>query len=276
MVASLSAQPQNHFSTLPTRESGGRWKAHKAIPLCIPKTIKHMLKPGHKYRLQTTSIDLGIRWWRYDSQGELAVKNLPLELLPLSEPATVVATQTCHRDFTVVTSLPVPPSVRISLDLSHPVTYRLGDPTPILKISITSSADQPVTTISFGCQPLVLSSHVQSNSHAHVISTSTNIALQNFSITHIASGKEMIRESYVCVLQNGWQRRQFTTLEPGVPMVQEIVFLKNATAVRARMKNGECKLKLRAMGIWWHWGTKDEILEGAQGTKRLPGGPKPP
>lgn len=35
----------------------------------------------------------------------------------------------------------------------------------------------------------------------------------------------------MCVLQTGWQRRQFTTLEPGVPLVQEIDFLKKATAI---------------------------------------------
>lgn len=271
-----SAQPQNQFLTLSTRESGGRWQAQKTIPLCIPKTIKHMLKPGRNYRLQTTSIDLGARWWRYGSQGELAVKGVPVELLPPPEPATVLATQICHRDFTVVESLPVPPSVRISLDLSHPVIYRLGDPLPMLKISITNTAHQPVTMISFGSQPHVSSTHAKSNSHANVISTSAKIALTNFSITHIASQKEMVPESHLCVLQNGWERRQFTTLEPGVPLVQEIEFLKNATAVRARMVHGEYKLKLRARGVWWHWGTKDAILEGKPGTKKLPGGPKPP
>ena len=140
-----SAQPQNRFVTLPTRESGGRRKAQKAIPLCIPKTIKHMLKSGRKYRLQITSIDLGVKWWRYGSQEELAVKDVPIELLSPSEPGAVVATQLCHRDFTVFESLPVPPSVHISLDLSHPFIYRSGDPAPTLKISVTNTADQPVT-----------------------------------------------------------------------------------------------------------------------------------
>lgn len=86
----------------------------------------------------------------------------------------------------------------------------------------------------------------------------------------------MVKESHVCILQTGRGRGQFTTLEPGVPLVQEIAFLKNATAVRASMEAGQYKLKLRARGVWWHWGTKEEILEGNQGTKTLPGGPKPP
>ena len=270
-----SAQPQNQFLTLLTRESGGRRKAQKAIRLCIPETIKYMLKPGHKYRLQTTSIDLGVKWWRYGSQEELAVKDVPMELLSPSEPKAVVATQICHRDFTVIEALPVPPSVNISFDLSHPVIYRSGDPAPTLKISITNTADQPVTMISFGSQPHT-STHAQPNNHARVISTSADISLDNFSITHVASGKEMLQESYLCVLQNGWQRRQFTTLEPGVPLVQEMEFLRNATALRARMEHGEYKLKLRAREVWWHRGTKEEILENKLGTKRLPGGPKPP
>ena len=275
-VSAPPAHPRIQLLTLLTRESGGRRKAQKAIPLCISETIKHMLKPGRKYRLQTTSIDLGVKWWRYGSQGELAVKGVPVELLSPPEPAAVVATQLCHRDFTVVESLPVPPSVHISLALSPPFVYRLGDPTPILKISVTNTADQPVTMTSFGSQPHITSTHAKPNNHARIISTSANISLENFSITHVASGKELLQESYLCVLQNGWQRRQFTTLEPGVPLVQEIEFLKNATAVRARMVHGEYKLKLRAREVWWHWGTKDEILEGELGTKSLPGGPKPP
>lgn len=270
-----SAQPQNQFLTLLTRESGGRRKAQKAIPLCIPKTIKHMLRPGRKYRLQTTSIDLGVKWWRYGSQEELAVKHVPMDLLPPPEPAAVEATQLCHRDFTVIESLPVPPSVYISLDLSHPVIYRSGDPAPTLRISVTNTADQPVTMMSFGSQPH-MSTHAQPNNHARVISTSADISLDNFSITHVASGKEILRESYLCVLQNGWQCRQFTTLEPGVPLVQEIEFLKTASAIRARMERGEYKLKLRAREVWWHWGTKEEVLENKLGTKMLPGGPKPP
>ncbi|CAD6594261.1 MAG: hypothetical protein ASARMPREDX12_008551 [Alectoria sarmentosa] len=266
-------QPENRILTLPTRESGGRRKAEKTVPLRIPETIKHLLKPGNRYRLQTTSIDLGVKWWRY---GELVVKDVPMEQLPPQQPATVVATQVCHRDFSVVKSLPVPPSVYISLALSHPVIYRSGDHAPILKISIMNTADHPVTMVSFGSQPHISPIHAQPNNHARVISTSAQISLQNFSITHMASGKEMVQESYMCVLQIGWQRRQFTTLEPGVPLVQEIEFLKNATAIRARMERGEYRLKLRARDVWWHWGSKEEVLMGESGTKRLPGGPKPP
>ena len=167
--------------------------------MCIPKTIKHMLKSGRKYRLQTTSIDLSVKWWRYGSQEELAVKDVPIELLSPLEPGAVVATQLSHRDFTVFESLPVPPSVHISLDLSHPFIYRSGDPAPTLKISVTNTADQPVTIISFGSQPHI-STHAQPNNHARVISTSADISLDNFSITHVASGKEMLQESYLCVL----------------------------------------------------------------------------
>ena len=36
------------------------------------------------------------------------------------------------------------------------------------------------------------------------------------------------------------------------------------------------KLKPRARGVWWHWGTKDEVLERKPGITTLPGGPKPP
>ena len=214
-----------------------------------------------------------MKWWRY---GELAVKDVPMEQRPPQQPATVVATQVCHQDFSVVKSLPVPPSVYISLALSHPVIYRSGDHAPMLKISIMNTADQPVIMVSFGSQPYISSTHAQPNNHARIISTSAQISLENFSITHMASSKEMVEESYMCVLQTSWQRRQFTTLEPGVPLVQEIEFLKNATVIRARMERGEYRLKLRARDVWWHWGSKEEVLMGRSGTKRLPGGPKPP
>ena len=56
-----SAQPQNQSLTLQNREAGGRRKAQRTIPLCISETIKHMLKPGRNYRLQTTSTDIGVK-----------------------------------------------------------------------------------------------------------------------------------------------------------------------------------------------------------------------
>lgn len=40
----------------------------------------------------------------------------------------------------------------------------------------------------------------------------------------MCSGKEIVQESNMCVLQFGWQRRQFTTLDPDVPLIQEIEF----------------------------------------------------
>lgn len=157
-----------------------------------------------------------------------------------------------HRDSSFVESLPVPPTVYISLTHSPPVIYRSGVPAPILKISITNTTDQPVTMISFGSQPHISPMRDRSNNHARVISTSANISLENFSTTHMASGKEMVQESYLCVLHIGWQHRKFTTLESAVPLVQEIEFLKNATAIRARMEHGEYKLKLRVRDVWWH------------------------
>ena len=56
----LSAQPQNQFLTFQTRELGGRRKAQKIIPLRISETIEHMLEPGRKYRLQTSSTDIRV------------------------------------------------------------------------------------------------------------------------------------------------------------------------------------------------------------------------
>lgn len=118
--------------------------------------------------------------------------------------------------------------------------------------------------ISFGSQPHISRAHAQSNNHARIISTSANISLENFSIIHVASGKELIQESYSCIMKISWQRRQFTTLEPGVPLVHEIEFLKNATAIRARVEQGDYELKLRAREVWWQWGMKEEVLEGRE------------
>ena len=42
------------------------------------------------------------------------------------------------------------------------------------------------------------------------------------------------------------------------------------------MERGEYTLKLRSREVWWHWGTKEEVLVGKPGTERFPGGPKPP
>lgn len=42
------------------------------------------------------------------------------------------------------------------------------------------------------------------------------------------------------------------------------------------MEEGENNLQRWAREGWWHWGTKEDVLEGKSGTKRLPGGPKLP
>ena len=98
----------------------------------------------------------------------------------------------------VVKSLPVPPSVYISLAIFSPVIYRPGDAITIFKISVTNTANQPVTRVSVGSQPYVLSDHAQSNNHACVIDTSANISPGNFSMTHVASRKEVVQKSCLC------------------------------------------------------------------------------
>ena len=50
------------------------------IPLRILEIFEHLLKTGRS--LQTIGIDTGVKWWLYSSHGELAVKDVPMELLP--------------------------------------------------------------------------------------------------------------------------------------------------------------------------------------------------
>lgn len=61
------------------------------VPLRILEIFEHLLKTGRRYSLQTIGIDTGVKWWLYSSHGELAVKDVPMELLPPSDPAAFVA-----------------------------------------------------------------------------------------------------------------------------------------------------------------------------------------
>ena len=60
-----------------------------------------------------------------------------------------------------------------------------------------------------------------------LISASANILFGTTSPTHMISGKEIVQESYTCVLQiagSADNLQQFTTLQPGVSLLWSRIF----------------------------------------------------
>ena len=61
-------------------------------------------------------------------------------------------------------------------------------------------------------------------------------------------------------------------LEPGVPLIQEFVLLENANAIiKAMGDDGEFRLRLPPLGLWWFAGTLDDIFGDRKTIKKFPG-----
>ena len=112
---SLKPTANARIFTLPPRTSPLRlFEYDLVIPLRLNAHIKPALVPDHQYRVELGTLELGIRWWNYgdDVDLELHASN---SSLPPPKPAKLVALKSARRDFSVVNSLPKPPSIFISM-----------------------------------------------------------------------------------------------------------------------------------------------------------------
>ena len=263
---------------LPPRTSRlPRFEYDLVIPLRLNDHIKPALAPGHEYRVELGTLELGIKWWSYGDSEDLEL-HASNSALPPSEPAKLVASKSAHRDFSVVKFLLKPPNISIAMSLSSNIVHRSKSPSTTLCVVITNEGDRAITLRSSGDQSFICPSNGAENiSNGHrITSTKPPPSISNFSITKISTGEEYIRKpTHTCSLtigSGGRSRRGLTTLEPGVPLTHEFVLLKNAEAVVKRMgDDDEFRLRLRPLGVWWFAGTLGDIFGDQETVHRLPG-----
>ncbi|MDI1492866.1 MAG: hypothetical protein OHK93_004649 [Ramalina farinacea] len=268
-----TAQPR--IFTLPPRTSRlPLFEYDLVIPLQLSTHIRHALLPNHQYRVELNTIDLGIKWWNYGTDTN---PNLPTSTtdLPPSEPAQLVAPKPTHRDFSVISSLPIPPTISIALSLSSPTIHR-SNPTTLLRATITNQSPHTITLRSSGDQSYIRPSNNRSldSNHPRITSTSPPPSIFNFSITSASTGAEFVPQpKHICA---GSSRRiaGLTTLEPGVPFINEFKLMEGADAILTAMADeesgGEFRVRLREMGVWWAEGKGEEVLGGG-GEGQVPG-----
>ncbi|KAK4983214.1 hypothetical protein LTR50_007360 [Elasticomyces elasticus] len=244
--------------------------------------LKGRVTAGRRYRLQLRDLDLHVKWWTYGAKNDLP------DPLPPSKTTKLVAARHTQKEFLVVESLPRPPPVSISFSLSPRVVHRSGNPSTILRLEITNRGSRPITVKSSGDQPYMSSMvpYAPPTNHTHITSTTKPITIENFSIFKASAthpGDDLMHSSSHCTMpvgpDSGWSRRGFTVLEPGVPLMHEEPFLPDAVAIKNKMVEaggGEFRPRLRSLGVWWCYGTIDELFMGGQTLKRWPGQPTPP
>ena len=275
---SLKPTANPKIITLPPRTSRlPRFEYDLVIPLRLNAHIRPALAPDHQYRVELDTLELGIKWWNYgdDADLELHASN---SSLPPSEPAKLVASKPAHRDFSVVNSLLKPPSISISMSLSSNIVHRSKSPPTTLRAVITNKGDRTITLRSSGDQVFLGPSNGAENTpnHHRITSTKPPPSIDNFSITKVSTNEEFIRKPRhtcsVTVGSGGRSRRGLTMLEPGVPLTQEFVLLENAGAIIKAMGNdGEFRLRLRPLGVWWFAGTLDDMFGDQKTIMRMPG-----
>lgn len=254
-----------------------RFEHDLVIPLRLNDRIKPALAPGHEYRVELGTLELGINWWSYGDGEDLELR-ASNSSLPPSEPAKLVASKSAHRDFSVVKSLPKPPNITIAMSLSSNIVHRSKSPPTTLRAVITNEGNRTITLRSSGDQSFIGPFDPRndiSNNH-RITSTNPPPSLSNFSITKISTGEDFIRKpTHTCSLtvgSGGRSRRGLTELEPGVPLTHEFVLLENAAAVVERMgDDDEFSLRLRPLGVWWFAGTIDDIFGDRKTVQKLPG-----
>ena len=273
---SLKPTANPRIITLPPRTSRLRRFEHDlVIPLRLSAHIKPALVPDHEHRVELGTLELGVRWWNYgdDVDLELHASN---SSLPPSEPAQLVAIKSAHRDFSVVNSLPKPPSISISMSLSSSILHRSKSPPTTLRVVITNEGDRTITLRSSGHQVFISPPTEDTPDDHRITSIKPSPSIDNLSITKISTNEEFIAipttSCSITLGSGGYSRRGLTTLEPKVPLTHEFVLLENAQALVQRMgDDDEFRLRLRPFGVWWFAGTFDDIFGDQKNIKKMPG-----
>lgn len=242
--------------TLPTRTSKlSKFKHDYVMPLHLDTSVKEALTPGHRYRLELGSLDLGVRWWCYGN-----VDGLEPQAFPQSEPTKLQASKPSHRDFLAVKNLPQPPCISISMSLSSNIIHR-SRPSPLaLCVTITNKEKHPITLRSTGDQSFIHQINGYENgfentpNHNRITSIYPPPSRSNFSLTRVSTGGEFFPEpGFTCSLKVGtgeYSRDGLTTLEPNVPLVNEFVLLEDPIAFTEKKGGGaEFRLRLRQLGV---------------------------
>lgn len=268
------------FIILPT-DVQHRDRATQTVPLHAAPCLRTFVQAEHKYHLRLRDKYLGVRWWAW---GGLHESWKDHSELPPSERKTLVSCGPLRsKTFTVVSEIPIPPKLSISLSLGEEVHASEGEDgttsgtaSPVVHITITNTSNQPVILKTIGDQPHLKAPREVTNPRARITADRPNV--QNFSIVDQETQEDLISHAPLFTTPvaggsaRGWSRKQFLALAPHERAT------RTAELPGHRLVPGrEYHVSLRRTGCWWTYVTLDDLFgEGNPVFKRWPSTPTVP
>lgn len=237
------------------------------VHLDVAKHLQRFVRAGRTYRLRIQSHNLGVKWWTYGYQ-----KYFP-HGVPPSSPGDLVAVKPAWTDFLTVSSLPIPPAVTVSLSARlFDLVQGSQEFSPCtIRLEVTNRGTQPISVKSNGDQPYISCWDPHNpggpSNRDRITSTSTTLSVQSFKLCKAGSKEDFMHNGNssvgtMAVGSNGeWSRNQFTTLDPGIPLVQKMPFTPFSSTIKERIREHKMLvLTLRSEDVWWCFGTIDELF----------------
>jgi hypothetical protein len=236
------------------RGTGG--DSTRSIPFQIFNELNSIVQPGRLYRILLRDLDLNVKWWSFNPPTNLT----ELNLLPTSEKRKLVAKATTNKLFRAVPSIGTPPPILISISLSTSTVPYCGPP-PKIRISIINQGSKTVTVKSSGEQPYISTINVNPRD-PRITCPKSFPWLNNFMITNSRGNTVMDISDCPSAMPLGLSKTNFTTLDPGRPLVMEAEFLIQSW-IREELKkdgSGEFSLRLKRREAWCCEGSVDELF----------------
>ena len=268
------------FVTLPT-DVQHRDRTIQSVPLHVTSYLRTLVQPEHKYHIRLRDNNLGVRWWCWRSPNEAWDDGSEL---PPSESKTLVSCGPLRsKTFTVVSEIPIPPKLSISLSLGEDMCASEGEEgamsetsSPVVHITFENTSNQPIILKTIGDQPHLKAPGDVTNPRARVTADRPNV--QNFSIVDQETQEDLISHAPLFTTPvaggsgHGWPRKQFLALAPHEQATRK------AKLPGHRLVPGRAyHVRLRQTGCWWRYGTLDDLFgEGNAILKRWPSEPTVP
>jgi hypothetical protein len=243
------ARKERRFITLPSRSSiperpGDRLRS---IEFGIFEELIELVQPGREYRIWLRDLDLNVKWWSYNPPENLR----KLGALPPSEKGKIAAKTTTNKLFRAVSSIRTPPPISVSISLSATAVSYSGLPLTI-HAEVTNLGSKTITVKSSGEQPYISTTNVNPRD-PRITCPKAFPSLKNFLIMSSTGATVLDIPACPSAGPQGSGRQNFTTLQPGMPLVCEGLFLTQSWLRKKLREDGgeEFTLSLKRQEAWW-------------------------
>ena len=244
--------------------------------------LAFVLERGKKYTIRFSGTDLSVKWCAYGERDRLLGSDNKRS--QLSSVAKVINSKETggRATFRVVSSLPWPPKVLVSMRLcsgeDSPIAPRMQDGTTVLEFCVTNTGHQAISVQSRGHQRFLAPwgpfqpEGWEEGPRLQIVHPSESAGISILQIIDSRNDVVVhpIKRPPGCVgatSGHGDRRPKLSsivTLKPGEPLVKCLEIGR----VLAKLPDGEYKVSLQTQGVWWCFGSLAEISD--EGDDRVP------